>query len=219
MAVMLEVPVGTPAYAALRDRLRQAIIAGEIPGGTRLTTAELAARYGVSQMPVREALQALQGEGLITLSPHRGASVIAIDAQFVRNVYDIRGAIEVLLARLSLPKVTEAVLAELELNQREFVFVVEKRDADAITRVNRSFHRSLYKHADNPMAIGILDRYTGLMWALRRQYGLDVRHLQSVITDHEAILEALRLRDEDMLASVVRMHAMHARDDVLSRMG
>ena len=106
---------------------------------------------------------------MITLSPHRGASVIPIDAKFVRNVYDIRGAVEALLARLSLPKVTADVITGLEAIERELVFVIEKRDATAVSRVNRSFHRSLYKLADNDMAIEILDRYTGLMLALRRR--------------------------------------------------
>jgi len=74
----------------IQQRIRDDILAGELAFGTRITTAELAQRYGVSQMPIREALRELRGEGLVTMEPNRGARVRAIDPDFVGNIFDIR---------------------------------------------------------------------------------------------------------------------------------
>src|SRR6266508_1850881 len=113
-------PPGAPTYAALRDVLRAEILSGKIPAGTRLTTASLVERFGFSQMPVREALQALHGEGLIEIQPHRGAGVLPLDITRVRNIYDLRAAIEGLLVRLAVPNLTNAALSQLAQIQQEF---------------------------------------------------------------------------------------------------
>ncbi|MBL8228105.1 MAG: GntR family transcriptional regulator, partial [Bryobacterales bacterium] len=67
--------LGDPVYLRVRERLRADILSGRFGPGERIKIAELSKRYGVSQMPVREALQMLQGEGLITIAPNKGASV------------------------------------------------------------------------------------------------------------------------------------------------
>src|SRR5918997_1452748 len=99
------------AYSALTDILREEIVSGRLAAGSRLTVEDLASRYGVSTMPVREALQRLRGEGIIVLLPHRGARVVSLDENLVSNIYDLRGAIESLLARRSLPNLTNAAMA------------------------------------------------------------------------------------------------------------
>src|SRR5437764_1195259 len=80
-------------------RIRDDIVAGTLPLGSRITIDALALRYGVSHMPVREALRDLQGEGLVVIEPNRGARVRAIDARFVENIFEIRTALEVMMVR------------------------------------------------------------------------------------------------------------------------
>src|SRR6185312_11676029 len=79
---------------SIYDRLREDIIEGRISADSRLKVRDLAARYGVSTNPVREALQQLRGEGFVVISPNRGARVRPIDEDFVRNVYEITALIE-----------------------------------------------------------------------------------------------------------------------------
>ena len=93
------VELATPTYARVCELLRKDILSGQFPPGARLKIAELSQAYGVSQMPIREALQQLQGEGLLDILPNRGASVRTVDARMVRNIYDLRGAIESMLVR------------------------------------------------------------------------------------------------------------------------
>src|SRR3954468_23049764 len=93
--------------------LRDDIIAGQLPFGSRLRIEELAGRYGVSHMPVREALRVLHGEGLVVIEPNRGARVRPIHITFVEDLFDIRSAIETMLARRASERRTDAHLRAL----------------------------------------------------------------------------------------------------------
>src|SRR3954451_3898009 len=93
--------------------LRDDIIAGQLPFGSRLRIEELALRYGVSHMPVREALRVLHGEGLVVIEPNRGARVRPIYRGFIEDVFDVRCAIETMLARRAAERRTPAHLVRL----------------------------------------------------------------------------------------------------------
>ena len=91
--------LSTPAYARLREKLREDILSGHWPPGEHRTLAHLAERHGVSLSPVREALLGLEGEGLVEIRQHRGAVVPMLDAKLFDDLYDLRGALQSLLAR------------------------------------------------------------------------------------------------------------------------
>ena len=114
------------SYEVLTDKLREEIVSGRLPAGARLAIEDIAERYAVSTMPVRQALQRLQGEGIIELLPHKGARVVRPDLEFVANVYDLRGAVESLLARKCLPRITNAAMQRLDELHSEFVAVVDE---------------------------------------------------------------------------------------------
>lgn len=217
--VRLTAPVGTPAYAALRDQLRKDIVSGAIPNGTRLTVFELVRRYGVSQMPIREALQALQGEGLVNILPHRGARVLSLDAKFIRNVYSIRTAVELLLASSSLPNIGGDEIHELEAIQKRFALAAQHGDADEVFALNREFHYTIYRHADNDEAVRIYDHYNALIGALRRVYDFGPARRERMVAEHEDTLAALRSRDGARLTSSIRAQCERGLGDVLASMG
>lgn len=81
--------IPSPSYRRIQDLIRDDIVAGRLTPNLHLKTADLATRYGVSANPVREALQRLEGEGLVVILPNRGARVRAIDEPFLRNILDI----------------------------------------------------------------------------------------------------------------------------------
>ena len=214
----LELSPGIPTYAALRDRLRAEILSGKIPAGARLTTASLVKRFGISQMPVREALQALQGEGLITIAPHRGAGVQRFDAKRVRNVYDLRGALESLLIRLAVPNLTNRAMAKLAELHRQIAERVAAEDFGEVFDLNREFHNLIYRHADNDEALQSYDRYAQLLGTLRAHFGFSRTRMRTMVSEHEEILETLRIQDEDRLALLARSHMEGAKADLLARM-
>lgn len=210
--------LSTPAYALVRDRLRQDVVSGRLPAGKRVTIAEIARKYAVSQMPVREAFQALQAEGILVLLPHRGARVRAMSQRFVRNMYDLRGAIETLLARLAMPNLAPATLGKLHELHSVFCTAVEQNDTREMLRLNQDFHTFIYQHGDNPEALAVFDRSANLVMALRQQYGYSAVRRQEIVTQHSGILDALRAQDEAALVKVVQRHCDEAKMDLLSRM-
>lgn len=202
----------------LTELLREEIVSGRIPAGSRLTVEEVATRYGVSAMPVREALQRLQGEGIIVLVPHRGARVVSLDENLVGNIYDLRGAVEALLARLSLPNLTNAAMARLEELHHQFLGAAAADDAERAFTINADFHHVLYKHANNAVALEIYDRYAGLLGALRRRYGIGPGRLSQRAASLTDVLDALRAKNAERLAKLAQTRCELSKYELLDLM-
>lgn len=214
----LQIEPGVPTYAALRDRLRSDILTGKLPAGARLTTASLVERFGVSQMPVREALQALEGEGLIEIAPHRGAAVLPLDTTRVRNIYDLRGALEALLVRLALPNLSNRAMAEIAATHERMKAEVGQQDLGHLFALNTQFHNMIYRHADNPEALNMYNRYVSLLGTLREAFGFSAARIERMMVEHEEIVAALRAQDEGRLTSLAERHCEGAKIDMLELM-
>ena len=205
-------------YEALTDLLREEIVSGKLPAGSRITVADVASRYNVSQMPVREALQRLQGEGIVILLPHKGARVLSLDAHFVNNMYDLRGAIESLLARLALPNLTNAAMARLEELWQQIDQAAQDGDEKLLLALNGEFHRLLYRHADNPLALEIYNHYSSLMGTLRQKYGEGPGRLAEISAGLAETLLALRAQDAEQLSRLSLDICDRAKKDILNLM-
>lgn len=208
----------TTSYEVLTTTLREEIVSGRLPAGTRLTIEELADRYAVSTMPVRQALQRLQGEGIVALLPHKGARVLSLDRNLVTNIYDLRGAIESLLARNSLPNLTNAAMAQLDDYHRAFCHAVETGDAQQAFAINAKFHRLIYLHAANPMAMEIYDRYAGLLGALRNRYGVNMQRLRERVVRVSDTLAALHQKDARRLGELAERYCEMSKQELLALM-
>src|ERR1044071_886445 len=121
------IPMNSTIYRTKRDvavdLIREAIVRGELPPGTRLVLEELSQRYDISMTPIREAFSILESEGLIAQTPHRGAVVTVLDREELLELYAIRGAIEGLAALHGVPHLTDddvAILAQLFEQLAEF---------------------------------------------------------------------------------------------------
>ena len=207
-----------PAYSKLRDILREEIITGKIPAESRITIAEIAQQHGVSHMPVREALQWLQGEGLIEIIPNKGARVLPVDAEFIANVYETRAVIEGLLARSGLRGFHEDDLWRMQQRYQEFCTVAAESQIDGIYAGDRRFHLALYEPSRNRPALEIYNKYTELLLTLRKKYGFSGGRIEAMVEEHAEILAAAEAGDEYRLESVIRSHAHGGKQDLLDRM-
>src|SRR5919204_6551984 len=115
----------TPGMVA--DVLRDAIMRGVLKGGQPLRQDELAAQFGLSRIPVREALRQLEGEGLVTVNPHRGAVVSTLSSDELQEVCEIRSALETMALRLAIPHLDEEALARAEA-----ILVETDRETDVL---------------------------------------------------------------------------------------
>src|SRR3954466_11500682 len=151
---------------AIGDRIRDDIVSGALPFGSRITLDQLAARYSVGHMPVREALRQLEGEGLVVLTPNRGARVRAVDIDFVRNIFDLRIAIEAILPRRAAERIESVQVAWLRSIQDDFETRAKKRDFKEWLMLNRNFHNVITEAAHNPEAENVLQRHWRVIAAL-----------------------------------------------------
>lgn len=190
------------AHEFVRDTLRGQILDGTLDGGSRLVQADLAAQLRVSTTPVREALRDLATEGLIRLDAHRGATVVTLDLDDLREVYELRQALEPLAMRRAAATITDE---ELERAGRLQARMDVERDPTAWVSLNTDFHALLSDAARSPRLSSMLQRlressarYVGLSFAYRPG------RLEHGNADHHRLLDALRRRDaEDAAAGIV----------------
>lgn len=192
------------AHELVRDTLRQAILRGALPGGSRLVQAEIASRLDVSTTPVREALRDLASEGLIQLDAHRGAIVRELDLDDVREIYDLRMLLEPEALRRAAATISEEELEHAAALQQQ---MDTETDPGVWADLNREFHAMLVRASRSPRLIAILQNlrdsaapYVGLsLQTHARQRKVANEH-------HRGLLEALRARDPEPAARIAREH-------------
>jgi DNA-binding GntR family transcriptional regulator len=146
-----EAPLNEPTYLKIKKAIIADIVAGQFRPGDHLTIDMLTGRYGVSHMPIREALRQLEGEGILVSIAHRGFRLEEITETYIRNIYDIRVGIESLLARRAVEHAMVADIDELAAIHTLFCDQILRSDPEA-TETNFLFHARLYALARNPEA-------------------------------------------------------------------
>lgn len=208
------VDLSTTTAARVADELRRRILAGDLSPGQRLKIDDIAALCGVSHMPVREALRELEGEGVLDVNPHRGAVIRGVDRRFIRNFYDVRGAIEALLSERCAERIDNETLRSLKHAAEEFESA-DPGDVAALVGANRRFHEIINMTADNPEALRILAHGRILADALRVRFGYGHGRVDAIVSEHRALLRHLERRDAAKAGEVARRHCLRARDDLL----
>ena len=198
-------------------RIRDDIVSGALRFGDRITMDALASRYGVSHMPVREALRELQGEGLVQIEPNRGARVRSIDSGFVENLFEIRTALEVMLVRRAAARCTPSDIAELQAIEDTLEQCIVAGDHALLVAENRRFHQAINRYAANADALPLIDKHWMLLAALWRHYGYGQDRFTGVANDHQNLIQALAAHDQEAAAMIMGAHATKAKLALLAR--
>lgn len=193
-------------YQRITNLIRNEIIGGGMPPGSRLTMTALAVRYGVSVQPVREALQQLEGEGLVEMIPNAGARVRALDRDRLTHAHEIGEALETFLTRQFAEEASLSSIRQLEALQVEHDEATAAMDWAWIDAANRAFHSFINTHGGNLEAAGLISRYYGLSESLMNSQGRDTAFAQRVRTEHHALLDAFRRRDAEAAARINTAH-------------
>lgn len=175
-------PASRPAQKTLQHRtissavaedLRRRIVDGEFKAGFQLRQDALASEFGVSRIPVREALMQLEAEGLVKIHPHRGAIVSELSTEEVQELFALRALLEPRLLKASAPRLTQADYDKLNLILQEYSAELRANHVSRWGELNTEFHRLLYRHAGQPRTLAIVgnllqesDRHTRLQLSL-----------------------------------------------------
>ena len=194
----------TTAKQYVRDQLRRLILNGSIPGGSRLIQAELAAEFGVSTTPVREALHDLASEGLVELVAHSGAIVHQVDQAELHEVFELRKLLEPVVMQLAIPNMTPELLNRLE-NLCESMETTD--DHHLWVELNREFHGVFMTASGWPRLaaiVGALHDSAGPMVALAMRFRDDLFKVGN--EDHRALLEAARNGSVEEAVELTKSH-------------
>ena len=189
----------------VKDRLLQAIITGRYAPDSRIVETRVAREYGTSQAPVREALRGLEALGLVEITPFRGARVRRPSRSELVEAYAVRSELECLGARLAVPRITDADMAELEALGAEMQRAARVDDGHAVATADASLHGRVVQLSGN----ATLERVWRALEPFSRTYitlvvpGADAQWTADL---HLPILEALRSRDADRLVQALRQH-------------
>ena len=211
-------PKREPGYGRLQQLLRDDILEGRIPAGSRLKVNEIAARYGSSTNPAREALQGLEGEGLVKIEPNRGARVRSVDEDFVQNIFDIRGLIEPYIVRSFAEFATPEDIRAIRAIQARCQAGVDAGNYPEFHVHNVQFHAYIIDHHFNEVAVKIMKQHNGWVQALSRKHPLSLAHMRRSSSEHWLLIEAVEKGDPDDAARLIELHMRNSREVLLSNL-
>lgn len=197
------------------DLLRESIATGEIPPGTRLVEVEVARQLGVSRGPLREALRILETEGLLDSHPGRGSFVSTISERDVREVYSLRSVLEEEAFRLAAERGTSEDFDRLQKILNAMFKAANNGEPLKVTDLDFQFHHQIWEIADHTRLKEVLE---GITTQIRMFLSVQTQlydDLAAGISDHHLFLEALRNRDGEAGARIMRNHLQVAANAVL----
>lgn len=193
-------------HTELVERLRALIASGELPPGSKLVEKTLCDSFDVSRTPMREAIRALAAEGLVVVTPNRGASVATVTEAQILNSFVVMGALEGLAGELAAPRITDAQLAQIRALHAAMLDCREAGDLDGYYGHNRRIHDAIFEAADNEV-LGDMRRIVFMRIVnLRFIARIGDEEWATAIAEHEEMLVALADRDGVRLGAVLRRH-------------
>ncbi|MBL8132785.1 MAG: GntR family transcriptional regulator [Anaerolineae bacterium] len=197
--------------AQVAERIRHAILNRDLMPGSRINQYQLAEDLSVSLVPVREALKTLEAEGLVTITPRRGAFVTEISLDDLDELYFARQLIEGESVRIASPKLNDDDFTFLRQTNDAMKGATDQRDIHAFMQLNRAFHMRIYQAMNNRHLVQVIEAMWERSELYRFRYLFVTRNAEPIHQEHEAILSALMNRDTDLAVQLARDHIWHTR--------
>ena len=197
-------------YLPLRDvvfnTLRRAILRGELKPGERLMEIQLANKLGVSRTPIREAIRKLELEGLVLMIPRKGAEVAEITEKNLRDVLEVRCALEELAVQLACERIDKRGIKELHTAADRFRDVLGSDDITQIAQADEAFHDVIFTATDNERLIQLLNNLREQMYRYRIEYLKKKECYPQLLGEHEAIISAIERHDKEKATRITGQH-------------
>lgn len=205
---------------SIGSEIRRRILDGRYPAGSQLRQDGLAAEFGASRIPVREALFQLEAEGLVRIHPHRGAMVAPLSPADAAEALELRGALEPRLLALSAPLLTAADFESADRLLDDYAAALRDGDTARWGTLNTELHLLLYSRANRPRALGLVgsllaecDRYTRLqLWA-------DVAELERADREHREMVRLCRNGHASAACALLIDHIGHVATALMAFLG
>lgn len=202
--------VGKTLAAQVADKLRDDILGRRIQPGAHITTREIAEKYGVSNVPVREAFSMLCGENLLENLPYKGAVVKTVTPEYIMEIIDLLYALEMLLIELSMEKgYKPATLNKLEEINEQMAKLTDDVTTWPEKRLdlNISFHMTLFSPCKGHMAYDLYEKNLRYISIIRKYYQIDLDRSKQTIVEHREIIKAIKDNDLEEALEATRKHS------------
>ncbi len=202
---------------AATEELRRRILSGELVEGFQLKQDLIADEFGISRIPVREALVQLESEGLVKIVPHKGAVVSELSTAEIAELFHLRALIEPHLLRRSIPRLTRDDFERLDKILAEYGAELSARQPQRWGELNAELHEILLYRADRPKTLAII---TGLLRQTDRyarvQLSINAASIERAQAEHEELVALCRRGDAKHASSLLKKHIEHAGEALIA---
>lgn len=190
------------------SRLRDYIVEGNIPDGARISERQLCEMLKVSRTPLREALKVLASEGLVELLPNRGARVRPLNADDIRELFDLMGGLEGLAGRLACERIADEEILKIEQLHHDMYGFYMRREMPGYFRMNQLIHQAIVAAAGNAALRATYESLAGRIRRVRfsANFAQKRERWSEAMREHELMLEALRRRAGSELSDILFQH-------------
>ncbi|MCR4962126.1 MAG: GntR family transcriptional regulator [Lachnospiraceae bacterium] len=208
-------------YLPLRDvvfhALRKAILTGKLKPGERLMEIHLAKQLGVSRTPVREAIHKLELEGLATMIPRRGAQVAQISEKGLKDVLELRRALDVFCAQIACERMTPEEEKELRETCKAFEEATGTKDTTVIAKADVAFHDVIINSTRNERLITTINNLAEQIYRYRFEYIKDDSQHSRLIEEHRRLVDAILNKDPEKAGKAAGIHIDNQEHSILSQ--
>ena len=218
---MAKLSLNMDEYLPLRDvvfhALRRAILTGELVPGERLMEIHLAQQLGVSRTPVREAIHKLELEGLVSMIPRKGAMVAEISERGLKDVLEVRRALDVFCAELACERMTEEDAVRLKEASDAFEAATLTKDTTVIAKADVDFHDIIINSTGNERLISTINNLAEQIYRYRFEYIKDEKQHKYLIEEHRMLRDAILNKDVEGAKKAARTHIDNQEKSILSQ--
>ncbi len=199
-------------------QLRQMMTEGQLAPGARLNERELCDVLGVSRTPLREAFRLLAAQGLVDIQPNRGAQVVAMSEQDIRESFEVIGALEALAGKAACERATDEQIAEIRALTYEMMASHARQDLPAYYKANTAIHDLLKQASHNGLLGQLYDTLNLRIQSLRFHSNENREKWDQAMQEHVDMVQALAARDGERLAAIMLVHLQRKCDAVIAAM-
>lgn len=212
----------TDDFLPLRDvvfnTLRQGILRGELKPGERLMEIHLADQLGVSRTPIREAIRMLELEGLVIMMPRKGAMVASISKEDLKDVLEVRKALDRLAVSLACERITPDGLASLKAAATKFKDVTKTLDSTKIAEADVAFHDEIHKASGNKRLSVMVSNLAERIYRYRFEYIKESYDCVQLIEEHDEIVKCIEKGDKEGAVAAIDRHIDNQESSIIKQL-
>ncbi len=209
-------------YLPLRDvvfnTLRQEILTGKMKPGERLMEIHLANKLGVSRTPIREAIRKLELEGLVIMIPRRGAEVAQITWKNLKDVLEVRRALDVLAIELACERMPQESIGSLYRACETFEAATKTQDTRKIAEADVAFHDIIVVSTGNNRLMQLVNNLAEQMYRYRFEYLKDDSQHRMLVREHQEMYQSILNGDKIAAANVVKKHIDNQEEAIIRQL-